>query len=223
MVKGKSKTENCIQILEDLYGVTKAERIDPMDLLVATILSQNTTDKNSLKAFGRLKASYIDYESMISAPEERIEEIIKVGGLAKQKAHRIKVTLKKIRADAGSLDLGFLKDMLMKDAKDYLLTLPGVGPKTASVVLLFAFHKNTMPVDTHVFRLSKRIGLVSENANIDETQRELEILIPKGKYMSFHINLIRHGRLICKARNPIHSKCELRDICDCYIQATRLK
>ena len=223
MVAGKSKVKECIQILEALYGVPEAEQIDPVDLLVATILSQNTTDKNSLKAFGNLKSSYPDYELLLSLPEALIEEKIRVGGLAEMKASRIKAALEKIKADAGSIDLGFIGRLDLKEASDYLMSLPGVGPKTAAVVLLFAFHKATMPVDTHVFRVSKRIGLVPENASIKDAQAVLEKITPPDKYMSLHLNLIRHGRLICKARNPLHSDCALRDICDFYSQATRLK
>lgn len=223
MLAGKPKVKKCIQILEELYGIPKAEQIDPVDLLVATILSQNTTDKNSLKAFGNLKSSYRDYESLLSAPEAQIEEKIRVGGLAEMKANRIKQALEKIKADAGSVDLGFIRNMDLEEARAYLISLPGVGPKTAAVVLLFAFQKTTLPVDTHVFRVSKRIGLVPEDANIKEAQAVLEKITPPDKYMSLHLNLIRHGRLICKARNPVHPDCALRDICDYYSHATSLK
>jgi endonuclease-3 len=223
MIPRKSKVKKCIEILENLYGIPQVEQIDPVDLLVATILSQNTTDKNSLRAFGKLKTSYPNHDSLLSAPETEIEEKIRVGGLAEMKAKRIKAALEKIKADAGSVDLGFIRNMEMDAAKEYLLSLPGVGPKTAAVVLLFAFHIGTMPVDTHVFRVSRRIGLVPENASIEKAQAVMEKLTPSDKYMSLHINLIRHGRLICKARNPIHSDCALRDICNYYSQATRLK
>lgn len=223
MVAGKIKIKKCIQILEDLYGVAEAGQVDPVDLLVSTILSQNTTDKNSLKAFSNLKSSYLDYESLLSAPEAQIEEKIRIGGLAEMKANRIKAALDKIKSDAGSIDLGFIQKMDLGEARDYLLSFPGVGPKTASVVLLFGFHKATMPVDTHVFRVSKRIGLVPKSASIKEAQAVLERITPPDKYMSLHLNLIRHGRLICKARNPDHSDCGLRDICDYYSHATSLK
>ena len=223
MIPRKSKVKKFIEILENLYGIPQAEQIDPVDLLVATILSQNTTDKNSLRAFGKLKTSYPDYDSLLLAPETEIEEKIRVGGLAEMKASRIRAALEKIKADAGSVDLGFIRNMEMNAAKEYLLSLPGVGPKTASVVLLFAFHMGIMPVDTHVFRVSKRIGFVPENASIEKAQSVLEKITPSDKYMSLHINLIRHGRLICKARNPLHSDCALRDICDYFSQATRLK
>lgn len=222
-LKRKSKASRCIQILEGLYGIPTAGSIDPIDLLVETILSQNTTDSNSLRAFGRLKAAYAEFEALLLAPLSDIEEKIRGGGLSKMKASRIKDSLAKIKADAGFVDLGFLSRLEMEDARDYLLSLPGVGPKTASVVLLFAFGFPTMPVDTHVFRVSRRIGLVPEGANLIEAQSVLEEITPHDKYVSMHINLIRHGRRVCKARRPMHSDCALRSICDCYSRATRLK
>jgi endonuclease-3 len=223
MGKGRTKTKKCIEILEEQYGLPEAKEIDPVDLLVATILSQNTTDKNSLRAFGRLKSSYPDYEALLGAPVSDIEETIRVGGLSEMKAHRIKDSLAKIKADAGSISLNFLKDLEIQAAKEYLLSLPGVGPKTAAVVLLFAFRLAIMPVDTHVFRVSKRLGLVPEDASIEMAQSKLEKITPSGKYMSLHINLIRHGRKICRSRKPMHVDCALRELCDCNSKATRLK
>lgn len=223
MGRGESKAKRCIRLLEERYGIPAIELIDPVDLLVGTILSQNTTDANSLRAFGNLKTAYPDYESLLLAPEIQIQEKIRSGGLSEMKAHRIKESLAKIKADAGSIDLSLLARLEMEEARGYLLSLPGVGPKTAAVVLLFAYRFAAMPVDTHVFRVSKRIGLVAEDANIEEAQAVLEEITPPGKYMSLHINLIRHGRSICKARKPLHSDCHLREICDCYSRATRLK
>jgi endonuclease-3 len=223
MGKSRSKAKECIDILEEQYGLPEAREIDPVDLLVATILSQNTTDTNSLRAFGRLKSSYPDHEALLSASVSDIEEKIRAGGLSEMKAHRIKDSVAKIKADAGSISLSFLKGMEIQTAKEYLLSLPGVGPKTAAVVLLFAFRLPIMPVDTHVFRVSKRLGLVLEDASIEAAQSKLEKITPPSKYMSLHINLIRHGRRICKARKPEHSDCALRKICDCYSKATRLK
>jgi endonuclease-3 len=207
----------CIETLEEHYGIPEARQIDPVDLLVATILSQNTTDKNSLRAFGRLKSFYPDYDALLCAPVSEIEEKIRVGGLSEMKAWRIKESLAKIKTHAGTISLDFLKDMEPKEAKEYLWSLPGIGPKTAAVVLLFAFGNPLMPVDTHVFRVSKRLGLVPEDASIEAAQSVLEKITPPNKYISLHINLIRHGRRICKARNPIHSNCALRELCDCYL------
>lgn len=214
MEKGRSKAKKCIRILEEHYGIPEAREIDPVDLLVATILSQNTTDKNSLRAFGMLKSSYPDYDALLCTPVSEIEETIRVGGLSEMKARRIKESLANIKAHVGSISLSFLKDVNPREAQEYLQSLPGVGPKTAAVVLLFAFGVPIMPVDTHVFRVSKRLGLVPEDASIQAVQCGLEKITPPSKYMSLHINLIRQGRRICKARNPMHSNCALRELCD---------
>ena len=128
-----------------------------------------------------------------------------------------------INQDAGTLDLGFLANLDKEEATNYLLSLPGVGPKTASVVLLFAFRMTTMPVDTHVYRVSRRLGLAPEEANLQKTQQILERITPPEKYLSLHLNLIRHGRDTCKARAPKHDNCGLRHLCDCYLQGTNLK
>jgi endonuclease-3 len=218
-----SKVEKCIEILEDLYGVPQAGYIGPLDLLVQTMLSQNTTDTNSFQAFRNLKTAYHDYEDLLAASDEDIAELIKVGGLSEMKARRIKEALIKIKRDAGAIDLSFLASMNRVEAEDYLLSLPGVGPKTAAVVMLFAFSIPVMPVDTHVYRVSRRLGLVPEGASIKETQRVLEVIVPQGKYLSLHLNLIRHGRRICKARSPRHEECALRALCDYYLRATSLK
>jgi endonuclease-3 len=220
-----SKAERCTRILEGLYGIPQAGRIDPIDLLVQTMLSQNTTDTNSFRAFRNLKTAYpqSQYEDLLAASEEDIAELIKVGGLGEMKARRIKEALLRIKRDAGAIDLSFLADLSVAEAEEYLLALPGVGPKTAAVVLLFAFGFPIMPVDTHVHRVSKRLGLVPEGASVKETQRILEETIPPDKYLSLHLNLIWHGRRICRARNPLHEKCALRPLCDYCLRATSLK
>lgn len=194
-----------------------------MDLLVQTMLSQNTTDTNSFRAFRNLKTAYPRYEDLLAASEEDIIVLIRVGGLAEMKARRIKEALLRIKRDAGAIDLSFLAGMNRTEAEEYLLSLPGVGPKTAAVVLLFAFGFPIMPVDTHVYRVSGRLGLVPEGTSIKETQRILEEIIPQDKYLSLHLNLIRHGRRICKARSPRHEECALRHLCDYCLRATSLK
>jgi endonuclease-3 len=213
----------CIAVLEDLYGVPSAEEIDPVDLLVSTMLSQNTSDFNSLRAFASMKSAYPNYESLLRAPVEEVAGKIRVGGLSGIKAQRIKEALGRIKMDAGSIDLDFLQEMGKEEAQDYLLSLSGVGPKTAAVVLLFAFRLPALPVDTHVYRVSRRIGLAPEDASIEEAQRVLERVTPPEKYISLHLNLIRHGRRVCRARDPIHKGCALRYLCDCYLRATSLK
>lgn len=219
----QDKVMKCIHVLEGLYGIPEASAIDPVDLLVETILSQNTSDVNSIRAFGRLKSEYPDYSSLLSAPVHEISETIRIGGLPDIKARRIKGALLRIKNDAGSIDLGFLKGMDKDAARNYLLSIPGIGPKTAAVVLLFSFSMPFMPVDTHVYRVSRRLGLVPDDVNVELAERILEGITPPGKYLSLHLNLIRHGRLICKARDPRHEQCSLRTICDYYLRATSLK
>jgi len=212
------EVKKCIEILEGLYGKPEPEEQDPVDLLILTILSQNTTDVNSLRAFSLLKSAYPRIQDLSEAPLSDIAERIRVGGLAEIKAQRIKEALGKIKLDAGDIDLHFLAGMSKEDATKYLESLPGVGPKTASVVLLFSFGFAVLPVDTHVFRVSRRLGLVPENSSIKETQRLLEEKVPAEKYFSLHLNLIRHGRRICRARSPLHQQCGLRELCDHYRQ-----
>lgn len=219
MRPAKAKLEKvgiCIRLLEDLYGTPEASIIDPVDLLVETILSQNTSDVNSVRAFGKLKSAYSDYEALLSAPESEISGHIRIGGLPDIKAQRINGALQRIKSDAGSINLDFLKGMGKDAAREYLLSIPGIGPKTAAVVLLFAFGIHVMPVDTHVHRVSRRLGLVPENSNVEKAQAILEEITPPEKYLSLHLNLIRHGRQICRARDPKHDQCSLRPICDYY-------
>jgi len=218
----RSKAEACIKALESLYGEPKAENIDPMDLLVITILSQNTSDINSLRAYGCLKRAYPDLEAVMKAPAEELADTIHVGGLAEMKARRIKDALTRVGEDFGTITLQPLGEMGMDEAKRYLLSIKGVGPKTASVVLLFAFGKPTMPVDTHVYRVSRRLGLVPKKASVEEAQRVLEGTTPQDKYFSFHVNLIRHGRKVCRARKPLHDECALRNFCDCYLRERKV-
>jgi endonuclease-3 len=211
-------------MMEELYGVPVSPEADPLDLLVMTILSQNTTDVNSLKAFKSLKSAYPDYEEILglSASQKDLARLIRVGGLGEIKAKRIIETLHRIKRDYGSLNLRFLGGLSKEDAMEYLLSLPGVGRKTASVVLLFGFGHPFMPVDTHVRRVSQRLGLVPKGASFERTQEILERFVPSEKYLSLHLNLIRHGRSICHARRPLCQECRLRILCDYYLGAQAL-
>jgi len=217
------KAEKIIELLEGLYGQPVPKRMDPLDLLVCTILSQNTTDINSFRAFDKLKEAYPHYESLLSAKNSEIIEKIRIGGLGEIKARRIREALLKIKKDFGSLDLEFLRSIDKDVARDYLLSLPGVGPKTAAVIMLFSFDLHAMPVDTHVYRLSRRLGIIPDKTTIKGAQDVLERITPPEKFISLHLNLIKHGRRICRARNPLHDKCILHDECDYYQNAARLK
>ncbi|MCX8206993.1 MAG: endonuclease III [Methanothrix sp.] len=209
-----------IEILERAYGVPEARSLDPVDLLVMTILSQNTSDMNSSRAFEQLKSRFRSYDEILNASEDEIADAIRPGGLADIKAARIKGALERLREDFGSVDLSPLQKMSPEEARSYLTSIPGIGPKTASVLMLFGFNMPAMPVDTHVYRVSRRIGLVPESASIAQTQKILEEITPRENYLSLHINLIRHGRLVCRARNPLCDRCELGDLCR-YIQVQR--
>jgi endonuclease-3 len=209
-----ARIAKCIELLERAYGVPRLSDRDPVDILVRTILSQNTTSANTHRAFERLKKAYPHYDLLLKAPEEEIAQHIRQGGLANIKANRIKETLERIKEDAGFVNLDFLENMELEKARSYLLALPGVGHKTTAVVLLFAFGMPTMPVDTHVNRVSRRLGFVPPEASIEEAQRLLEKITPPEKYCSLHVNLIRHGRNTCKARSPLCQECFLKEICD---------
>jgi len=216
------RLRRCIDLLEGAYGIPKSRGLGPVDLLVQTILSQNTTSANTHRAFENLKRKYPDYQTFLDAPDEEVARQIRCGGLANIKTKRIKEALEKIKErkveeneerSEGSIDLDFLKGADPEEARDYLMTLPGVGPKTAAVVLLFAFNMPLLPVDTHVNRLSRRLGFVPEEASLEEAERTLEQITPRDKYCSFHVNLIRHGRAVCSARAPSCGSCVLAELC----------
>jgi len=211
------RVAECIRLLEEEYGVPRRHDIDPVDLLIMTVLSQNTSDVNSLKAFAQLKKDFPDHEQILAAPAQAVAESIRSGGLADMKAGRIQEALALIKQREGRIDIGILAGMEREQAMEYLLSLPGVGPKTASVVLLFAFGKSFLPVDTHVYRLSRRLGLLDDGVRQERAQAILESIVPADKYLSFHLNLINHGRRVCRARRPRHESCVLRDCCDSFL------
>ncbi len=207
------KTDKISELLVSAYGIPKKTKTDPVELLVLTILSQNTNDSNRDKAYARLRSSFRTWDSVLSAPTPKIEKVIKSGGLAKAKAKHIKLALEKIKHDRGKYSLDFLKPMSLEQARNYLLSFDGIGPKTAAVVLCFAFGKPAFPVDTHVFRVSKRLNLISEKTTVENAHKLLEAQIDPDSTYSLHLNLIRHGREICTARKPKCPSCILRKIC----------
>ena len=188
----------------------------PMDELVRTILSQNTNDRNRDVAFARLKAAFPDWEAVRDAPVERIAEAIRPGGLSRQKAERIKELLAEISAQRGSFDLSFLGEIPLEDAQAWLTGFKGVGPKTAAIVLLFCFGRPAFPVDTHIYRVTGRLGLRPQKMSVEGAHRYLAQLFPAEDYAMTHLNLIRLGREICQARVPLCSICPLNDLCDYY-------
>ena len=202
------------ELLASVYGREEMPpRDDPVDTLVETILSQNTTDTNSHKAFARLKTRFPDWGELLDADPSYVADIIRSGGLADIKARRIIGALNRIRSENGRLSLDFLSEKSVPEAMEWLSSIDGVGPKTASIVVLFSFGKPAFPVDTHIYRVGRRLGLISMKASRESAQKELEALVPEEEYYSMHINLIEHGRRRCRARNPSCPECELSRQC----------
>ncbi len=186
---------------------------DPMTELVLTILSQNTSDANSGRAFMRLKTRFPTWESLAAAPLPEIEETIAAGGLAKQKAPRIKAALAAVLQRRGQFELDFLSDMPLESAKEWLRELKGVGPKTAACVLMFALGRPALPVDTHVHRVAQRLGLVPARAGAAQAHDILEAILKPDEVYPFHMSLIKHGRRLCRAQRPLCGECPLLDGC----------
>jgi endonuclease-3 len=203
------------QQLMDVFGQPQwRPHLDPISELVSTILSQNTSDVNRDRAFGRLRATFANWENVREAPVEAIEEAIRPAGLAQQKAPRIRQALEYITQERGELSLDFLKDLPVKEAKAWLIQIKGIGPKTAAIILLFSLGIPAFPVDTHVHRVTRRLGLIGLKVSAEKAHHLLEDLLPEDAYYAFHLNVIRHGREICHARNPKCEICPLRNQCD---------
>jgi endonuclease-3 len=214
----RRKSSSIDRRLATIYGRDKLTlgEDDPVDTLVETILSQNTTDKNSHRAFLALKAAYPTWEPLLRAEPVIVAKIIRSGGLAAMKAERIVSALRFIKDERGRFELDFLREMSTADADAWMAQMKGVGPKTRAIVLLFSLGMPVFPVDTHVHRVSRRIGLIGPRTSREQAQVDLASLVPSGKYYSFHINLIEHGRAVCRARNPRCQDCVVSNLCDFY-------
>lgn len=201
-------------ILEEFLGkpVQSKRKAAPLDSLIATLLSQNTNDRNSHKAWLNLRRTFPTWERVALAPTKRLANVIEVGGLKNQKAKRIKEILKLVKKEAGSYDLSFLKKKSDSEIIEYLTSMNGIGMKTAACVLVFSLGRDVFPVDTHIHRLCNRLGLV-KTKNAEETFEEMKPLVPQGNAYPFHINLIRFGRKVCRSNNPLCGSCPLYDEC----------
>jgi endonuclease-3 len=188
---------------------------DPLDVLIRTILSQNTNDENRDRAYVSLKERFPSHEATAAAEEEELAAAIQPGGLHRQKARRIKQILQGIAREQGSFDLGYLEKLDVGEALQELLKFEGVGKKTAGVVLLFSLGKPYFPVDTHIKRLSERLGWTRKN---EDPHDKLNPLIPDRLKYQLHLHLIRHGRRVCRARRPRCEECVLNDLCPSVIQ-----
>ncbi len=206
--------DQIVCLLGQEYGVPQwRPRADPLSELIQAILSQNTSDVNSGRAFQSLMATFSTWEMVAKASADDIAEAIKSGGLNRIKAERIKRILEWILDSRGSLDLEFLRELSIPEAKAWLKGLPGVGPKTAGCVLLFALGWPVLPVDTHVYRVSQRLGLINCKASPERAHELLGEIVPPQAIYQFHINILAHGRSVCRAQRPLCRDCVLGEVC----------
>jgi endonuclease-3 len=213
----KAKYAPVAQALADLYGLPMwREDTPPMDELISCILSQNTNDTNRDRGFDSLKARFPAWQDVVDAPTDDVIDAIRVAGLANQKGPRIQEVLRTIYDENGDYSIDFLDEMPLEEARTWLTNLNGIGPKTAAIVLCFAFNRPAFPVDTHIYRVSKRLGFLPEKISVEKAHPVMEALVPPDDYYAFHINLIQHGRNICNARSPKCERCPLTEYCDYY-------
>ena len=184
-----------------------------IDELVSTILSQNTNDVNRDRAFNALRAKFPTWEEVRDAKEKDVIATIKPAGLANQKGPRIQKVLQEITKERGSLDLDFLADLPIEEARAWLTKFNGVGPKTAAIVLCFSLGIPAFPVDTHVYRVTGRIGLRPEKMTVEQAHPYLESVFPPETYYAAHLNIIRLGREVCNARKPLCPQCPVKSLC----------
>ncbi len=210
----QKKIERTHHLLLKAYGEPQRQALDPVAELVSTILSQSTNDTLRDRAFDSLRQRFPTWELVRDAPARQIISAIHVAGLAQQKGPRIKAALRHITAERGKLDLDFLADLPIDEARAWLMAINGVGPKTAAIVLLFALGKPAFPVDTHIHRVSARLGLIPPKTSPEKAHVILERLVPPAWYYPLHLNLITHGRQVCAARHPRCERCILQTLCD---------
>lgn len=204
-----------VQNLERVYGVPENRRTsDPLDMLVKIILSQATSDTNSDRTFAALKKRFPAWGDVLRARESTLADTIRSGGLANQKAAVIRGVLKQIKETRKTFDLSFLHDLPTQEAITYLSGFRGIGPKTVACTLLFACRQETFPLDTHIFRILRRVGLIPAKCTDKRAHEIMDAIVPRGKFYSFHVNLVRHGRALCRPREPVCEQCPIVEYCD---------
>tara|TARA_B100001123_G_C15318384_1_gene1027037 strand:- start:2520 stop:3191 length:672 start_codon:yes stop_codon:yes gene_type:complete len=210
----EQRSKDVVELLEFSYGNRSWKpRLAPLDELIFTVLSQNTSDLNTYRSYERLTTKYRSWDQVMNASVEEIEIAIRIGGLSKVKAPRIKNILIEIFSRNGELSIDLINKMDVGESIEWLTSIPGVGRKTASCVLLFSFGLAAFPVDTHVLRVSKRLSLIDENISADKAHNLLERLISPEKYYQTHMDMIEHGRTVCIASKPNCKECVLNTIC----------
>jgi endonuclease-3 len=208
------KLDRITFLLEKEYGIPWRGRPgNPLDILIETILSQNTSDQNRDRAYQRLKTRFPRWEEVLEAKTKPIVSAIRPGGLAEQKARRIREILHWIKKREGKLSLSFLRKMNSEEIKKTIGPLKGVGPKTLHCLLLFGLRREAFPVDTHIHRIGRRLGFIPERMDAEKAHEWMSPLIPKKKSLSLHLNLIRFGRSVCRARKPLCDACFLSGEC----------
>ena len=214
MKSGIGKTIRTVdRLLEKEYGLPKPWQEDPLDSLIGTVLSQNTSDVNSNRAYDAMRDAFPAWEDVMLAPRRALEKALRPGGLARTKAARIQRTLRAI-AKQGPLNLDYLCGLSDAEAEGALLAFDGVGLKTARCVLLFALGRDVFPVDTHILRIFQRLGIIGEGMSATGAHAYLPPFIPKGRCLALHINVITHGRRVCHARTPECHRCVLSGLCN---------
>ncbi len=203
-------------LLHQAYGPRRAARRpdNPLDSLIQTLLSQNTTDENSGRAYATLRGRYSSWEQVHRAPLRDLIRAIRCGGLANIKAVRIKALLEEIWTAQGHFDLSFLRDLSDEEVEAFLGRFKGIGSKTVACVLLFGMGRPAFPVDTHVFRVRRRLGLLDGYGNPEKAHDFLEPRVPRENRHALHLNLVEHGRQVCRARRPLCPTCVLAHICE---------
>ena len=209
------KAQRMYRILLDLYEIPSWRTpLPPVDELISTILSQNTNDTNRDRAFQSLRQRVPTWEAVRDANTSEVIDAIRTAGLANQKGPRIQMVLSQITDERGSLDLDFLSSKSADEVYKWLVKFKGVGPKTAAIVMLFSLGIPAFPVDTHIFRVTGRVGLLSKGMTVEKAHPHLAILFDPDEYVPAHLNIIRHGREVCHARRPQCDRCALYEICD---------
>ena len=212
--KSKADIAQTIRMMTEQYGPFPQEpRLPPTDELVFTILSQHTSDINSSRAYRRLMDRFGTLEEVAAAEIPDIETAIAPGGLAKIKAPRIKEVLNKILVMNGSLDLSFLREMPLNEAKSWLRQLPGIGPKSAGIVLSFSLGMPAMAIDTHIYRVCQRLGVIGPKVSADKAHDMLEEKVEPEDVFNFHVSYINHGRQVCRAQRPLCAECVVGGLC----------
>jgi endonuclease-3 len=213
----KAKYARISALLRETYGYPEwRQHLPPVDEMVNTILSQNTSDTNRDMAFERLTERFDSWEAVRDADLDDVIDAIRPAGLANQKGPSIQRALRHLTKTQGKITLDFIAGMPVDEAKKQLTSIKGIGPKTAAIILLFAFNKPAFPVDTHVHRVSRRLGLIGPKTSREKAHDELEKIVPPEDFYPFHLNMIRHGREICDARNPRCGFCPLQDECNYF-------